>query len=330
MRKLIHIWSIIFAILATGIAGSLLRPFPEMTTNVDQLINYQLTKIPAIEDGSVLFVGDSSLGSAISARVFREETGIPAMNLALVGSASTMGDYYLVRQALRSGRRIAGVVIMHSSDVWGRPLDDDSRRIVEQRVVPWSLESISLRIARQVPIVRQSKAYKTVFLNRGPGFDFRPDAIRRSVTRQAEVAARLAEVDYIPQGTPPRWEERRAPSLRSSFRMRQQVESYLDATIELCRERQIPVFLAVSPLWAKMVRRSEAYRTQLAAWLDSKAQATGATVLLNMAVPIPVKFLGDSEDHVLPDQKDEYTRWFAKLFLHHRNGTPAPPASPWT
>ena len=91
------------------------------------------------------------------------------------------------------------------------------------------------------------------------------------------------------------------------------------------------MIVAVSPLWSKSVRRSKRYANNLADWLRKKSEAKGFTLLLERAISVPSNLVGDSEDHIHPSVKADFTRWFAAQLLQappfsadSKNNSPAP------
>jgi hypothetical protein len=323
LPQLVVTWTVALLTLAGAEISSRLWGPPELLNNLEHLLDYQQHKVPRITDGALIFVGDSSLGSAIDARALSARLDKPVFNFALVGSASTIGDYYLVREALAQGKKLSGIVIMHTSDLWTRRIDQDTVRAVEYRFAPFGLESVSLRLARTLSLVRQSKAYKKLFLAQEKGISYEPQVFAKSLNRQAEIAEGLSAVDYVPQGKAPNWVKKRARGISGKLRIDRSLEQWFDRTVALGNAAGVPVYVTISPLWSRVVRRSAAYNRELANWLNYKSETKRFTLLFDRALPMPAPFVGDSEDHVRPEMKRQYTEWFAEKFINH-NGSPLP------
>jgi hypothetical protein len=71
----------------------------------------------------VVFLGDSTVESAIDDALFGSQTGLAALNLGLTGDLGTYGDYAVLSRYLERFPAPRAVVVWHAIDVWGRDLD---------------------------------------------------------------------------------------------------------------------------------------------------------------------------------------------------------------
>jgi hypothetical protein len=99
------------------------RKAPAISVPDRVLLAHQISKFEH-PTATTLFLGDSSLGNAISAARWAELSGHSAANLALTGVYGYAGSYNFLRRALQRGRP-DNVVIMHTADmptraVWDR------------------------------------------------------------------------------------------------------------------------------------------------------------------------------------------------------------------
>lgn len=70
----------------------------------------------------VLFIGDSTVDSAIDERVFERISGLSCMNLGLAGDFGTYGDMFMLKSYLAKFPPPRAVVVWHTVDVWQRSL----------------------------------------------------------------------------------------------------------------------------------------------------------------------------------------------------------------
>ena len=115
---------VLFSVFASVIAGLLLIAIVGARLGAidlpqEQLLRYQLAKIGTVEAVETVFVGDSSLGNAVSADHWETLTGDKTLNLALVGTFGYAGSYNLLRH-LTKFARLKNVVIFHTADILKR------------------------------------------------------------------------------------------------------------------------------------------------------------------------------------------------------------------
>ena len=84
----------------------------------DLLLENRIEKIKNFKNVKTIFVGDSSLGNAIDENLFGKISGKKTMNLALSGSYSFGGAYGLLENFKIDG--VENIYIMSSLDIWRR------------------------------------------------------------------------------------------------------------------------------------------------------------------------------------------------------------------
>ena len=90
----------------------------------DLLLAIQLDKIKDNKNVEIAFVGDSSLGNAIDARLVGELTGKKTINAALTGSFAIQGSLNMARRIYQDNRNsLRTIVIMQS--LWSATLATD-------------------------------------------------------------------------------------------------------------------------------------------------------------------------------------------------------------
>lgn len=111
------------AVSAFVLLGALVA-YLEMTNHPNFFIfKYQKAKLESPR-GQIhtIFVGDSSLGHSINARMFSELSGQESLNLALSGRYTLLGSLNMVRRTL-AYTRPRNVVIMHTTDTLSRNVE---------------------------------------------------------------------------------------------------------------------------------------------------------------------------------------------------------------
>ena len=120
-----------------------------------ELINYQRAKLAGTV-GDVIFVGDSSLGNALDAKLWTSLSGRSATNLALSGSYGYAGSLVMIESVVKR-HRPTDVIIMQTAEMMMRsstvesvpPLDpplDPPRGIAErlERLQQFWLDNMNL------------------------------------------------------------------------------------------------------------------------------------------------------------------------------------------
>src|SRR4051812_2425847 len=69
----------------------------------EELYAYQMEKLKTAHDIDTVFLGDSSLGNAIDAKLWDQWTGKKSLNLALTSGYGYQGAYVMLENVLASG-----------------------------------------------------------------------------------------------------------------------------------------------------------------------------------------------------------------------------------
>lgn len=306
-----------------------IEPKPVWQREEEQLVQYQAAKLDALEEGSVLLLGDSSLGSDVDAKVLAEELGRPAVNASLVASFTTIGDAYLLERALATGKKPSAVVLFHTFDLWPRPFDEGFFSVVQRGTGHAGLESFARGLAYELALARQARAWRLTVFEEGRGLAWNPELVEREVQKARRAMVELPVHDSIPLGATIDWAQREArvaagaltPSLfdptdpRGEFSVDRHVEQWLDATLALAAKHSIPVYVGIAPTWrAKLLRpENRAFARELARWLAETSESGRRFRLLwTPALAVSGEHLGDKAEHLSPAAKPAFTRWFAR------------------
>jgi len=258
----------------------------------NQLIySYQMEKVSRATGVEVAFVGDSSLGNAIDARLFTELSGRKTINLALNGSYGSGGALNMTRRMLAKPD-LKLVVVLQTIDVLHR--DDAFAGFY------FSADPMQLLTVPPVQIVELYFSLKTA---------------RRMIDQLRHSGAeppQFIEDDYVSQKThaisrPPKVEVAVNP-LRPDMLARSQLD-YLARLAELCRAHGVRCVYANGPIYDGYCEQAADY----IAALDDAVEAAGLPVTRGTPICMPERDVGNSIDHVRSDLKQDYTRRYYAL-----------------
>lgn len=248
------------------------------------LLAERKTRLAAGPTPVVLFVGDSTLGYAVSPGIFEAETGLSAGNAALTGLFGYAGSLNMLRIAERGGP-LDIVVLLHATDMLSRPpariggpLSDPERGpLDEARMTLAAFSFANLRaILRGVLRPQPAPALVDGFIPQGsPGFRERPEAV---APRQVDPE-KLAE---------------------------------LRAVGDFCAARGLRCLYVHGPFWDEACALSDGFLRAA----DAAIREAGLT-LAGGPLCLPRAMLGDTPDHVRPDLTPEITRRYAALLGPH-------------
>lgn len=258
-----------------------------------ELYLYQRAKIDAALDVDTAFVGDSSLGNAIDARTWSDETGRPALNLALTGSFGYGGSFNMIHHVIDRARP-RRIVIMQTLDMLTRGPSYRGYLVTSDRLFPLDAVPLSVIVDAYLNLDTALAVVRKMYF--------------RATTANLDVAR-----DYIRQNRP--------VSMRPSFVRRYrslQFEAnaidqgsllYLRRIADLCRDKNLDCVYAHGPIIDSYCANSADYLRAANALIES----TGLRVAKGTPVCMPLAEAGDSEDHVRPDLRESYTRKYLAL-----------------
>lgn len=269
------------------------------------LIRFQFHKLATVPAHvNTVFIGDSSLGNALDARLFTQLSGGTTINLALTGfKFGLTGNVNVLAETLRRTRPDT-VVIMVTPEVAATPIATMEDLPIKGFIstaerTPELLFQISPEISKMVLRNLAQIAYDKNAV--GAGF--------RRLTGLPPSANALCGhcdlLDYQAQGPPldarafanGRWEHP-----QSIYR------PFIHRMAEICREHQTRCIYLHGTVLRPVLENSKAYMNELSAMIEEE----GLPVVPAL-VPIFPDEMGDSPNHVGIPYKAEYTRriWLA-------------------
>jgi hypothetical protein len=254
-----------------------LKSFPHQV-----LFQHQIDKIDGTNKFDTVFLGDSSLGSALNARLFSDLSGRRCANLALNGLYGYAGSLNLLRRASEK-QPIKNVVLMNTTPTLQRPIEFEG--------YVRSLESPML-IFKSKDIRLFYKAF-VLYNNLSAYLD-----LARGLTGKGIQEAVVLTNDYVRQGKP--FDVSRIKMFEPTVDPEKPI--FLKEVQKLCAEKGYNLVYTHGPI-VEDYRASAPY-FELA---NKTLQGLGLNVVTNI-IFFPREDMGDSDDHVSLAAKDKYTR----------------------
>ena len=290
-------------VVAGGLGATLILASRELGREAlpfEQVVHYQLDKLERSVPDTV-FLGDSSLGNAISAERWSELRGETAANLALTGSYGYVGAYNLLQRVVARGTP-KNVVIMFNIGVLRR--GESTVDIANNLTAPpgalsfWQKATSSWRIYINTDQFIDSMQWLR-------HSTFAVFGLSKPENHGSDTT--ILEDDYIKQGKarePVKYVGGYQPSSLDFAHL-----EYLHKIAEICARYQINCVYAHGPLFHRMCSSSEKYISR--AFEAVKGSA------LPIATDRPFCFaddeLGDTFNHVKPGLKPTYTERYLTL-----------------
>ena len=301
-------------------------------------------------ESDVLLVGDSALGHGVDARIISGETGLSAVDVALVGYFGIYGDYRMLRSHLDRGHLPKAIVLMHVYDVWHREIEPNIYRrcapspgeaatdFLLQRGRP--VEALDLLLGRLsetyrykahlqqvlcrnwlplIPLDQSSKEIryrKMVKFRRRHGWS----SIGNLEHENRRIREVVAETGYYPH-------ERRHPVALAAdaqyhldfvqsapFRISPDNRYWLERICGLAATREVPVYLAYGPLLRDCLEAEE-FQPHLAGlrefFQEFQKAHPGFHVLTDDFFPVEVNEALNNIDHVTLEGERRFSRYLA-------------------
>lgn len=280
-----------------GLAFALFLTVPHHAFQLLQA--YQEAKLEPNAEIETVLVGDSSLGNAIDAEQFSEETGSPTVSLALTGFYGYAGAYAMTRRALETFPNLKNVVVVASPDVFSRK--ETSRGLF--LATPFS-ELSDLEPDEQADAFRDG--FGMAISTEVQRFPFELLLPREHNSESLFVDESGAHVDYIRQSG-----KRASPNLKplevhpGKFR-------YLQAIEREAETAGVRVLYAHGPYWDEQL-------DQAAPYLDEAERdlAAAGVELVPGRPRISMNQMGDAADHVGSAFRADFTSSYADAIGPH-------------
>ncbi len=259
----------------------------------DVLRQYQVAKLQNTNDIELIVVGDSSGGNGIDAAHLSELSGLTSANLTLNGSFGLIGSYNMIRHALETQPDLEVVVIINTPDTWSREFNEEAYLSTLYELPHIDFYSVFLGKYHQ-------DSFKHLF---------NPKEIVWYIQYQLYGTLKLKDIenDYIKQADEKysnggRTYEDGASIISSEVNWKHL--RIFELTGELCDSHKLTCIFINGPMHERFYdENSEAIHTILA-----KIKNTDGITVIDTIFTYPEEKMGDSEDHVDPQYKNENTK----------------------
>jgi hypothetical protein len=255
-----------------------------------ELLRYQIEKIEDTRQVDILLVGDSSLGNGIDARDWSRRLGLSVVSLPLVGTYGFEGTLNMLRRAVRETRPRV-VVVMQTLDMMRR-----------RPSWPGALYTAeTLGDLAGVPPQEMLSSLAT--------WDIPAGMLQAAATGEA-IDPAIARLDYVPQN-PARFGGTLYPRTYGPGAVRKDAAASLRRIGDFCREQDLTCLYASGPYLDPQCTESQGY----AAAIADVARQAGLIPVAGTPVCMPRPDVGDSEDHVIPSRRPQYSEIHRALIL---------------
>jgi hypothetical protein len=292
-RRFLRAFGLGAAILLGGLATISIASYRYGLIDVASrfIYDYQVAKIEDADEMNLVFVGDSSLGSAINADLFSELAGSPSASLALTGTYGVGASFNMIRQA-NDQHDVRTAVVMQGLNTMTRPYV----------VAGYFFTTTDLKLSELSPVeiaklyLNYRTAKETLQQVMRHGFLREPPEMEGGYTKQrARRPDHRAGPDDEVVNNP------LLPGMVASPEI-----EFIERIAEYCESESIRCVYAHGPIY-------DGYCKAAAPYIESLNQAiTGAGLEVVEGTPpcVPLDELGDQVDHVAPPMRESYTRWY--------------------
>jgi hypothetical protein len=255
-----------------------------------ELLRYQIDKIEDLKQVDILLVGDSSLGNAIDARDWSRRLGLSVVSVPLVGTYGFEGTLNMLRRAVREVRPRA-VVVMQTLDMM--------RRKPSWPGALYTAENVS--DLADIPVRDTLSSLATWDIVTG---------MLEEAAIGGTIDPAISRIDYVPQN-PARFGRPLSPRTYGPGAVREDAAASLHRIGDFCRQQGLTCFYASGPYLNPECAESRSY----AAAVADLARLAGLIPVAGTPVCMPPSDVGDSEDHVRPIRRLQYSEIHRALIL---------------
>ena len=273
----------IIVFVSINIVVSVVSNFFIDNTLEDRLTKYQISKIKNKNNYvKNIFLGDSSLGNAINAEIFEKLSGKETLNLALWGNASFAGAYALLENINITDEQ--NIFIISSLDVWRRPPSDD---IYHQTVSNFSFNS------------KINFTFKNIF-------NYSLNIYRLNSYFDKKEKKEYLFNDYIVQ------RENVILKKNNFQKINYEQIKYLNKIFNFCDKKKINCLFVHGPIFEEHCQDISSLE-----YINNVIVLLKANKIKNLEKIFCMKKeeMGDSDDHINPKFKDQFTKNFYNLLL---------------
>lgn len=262
------------------------------------LTNYQLSKINNTDYVDIAIVGDSSAGNAIDANLLGKTLNKKATSLALTGSFGYGGSYFMAKKAIQKGAK--EVLIVHTVDMPTRPIYQDHRAGVFLirsfsdllNLTEGIHHVLGLYLSKDIVTTAIKQTFRHFF-----------SSIDDSENKQSDPS----KYDYIKQRE--KINSENIDIKISKALINEDKLYYLNKLADYCIEQGIKCSYAHGPIHHSFCKNNSDYLSKINTLINN----TGINLLSEKPYCMNNNEVGDSEDHILPQYKNQSTSHYINL-----------------
>lgn len=256
------------------------------------IYNYRVAKIERIESEDTILVGDSTLGNTINAELFSQITSTRSVNLALLGIYGYAGSYNMIKKVVAK-HQPKNIIIVHTLGMMTRDIAYDGYM--------YSMSSVNdffeLTYPEKIAFIDTTINIFLSIKNIQSSFQYYVEGETKNLgvveLENDHLKQRGYQIDidtfYVP----------------SNISINPKKVKFLKKIVAYCQKHQINLIYIHGPILQDIGLH---YNIQE---INRYIRSTGIVFIDDMFWITPEK-IGDTEDHVYPAYKDEYTRLYAE------------------
>jgi hypothetical protein len=264
-----------------------------------QLLKFQSAKIEGeATEASTIFVGDSSLGNALDARLFGDLTGTKAISLALTGTFHYSGIYAQLKQLAGRRNNVRNVFLIFAPDAPGAGMSADGFFFVSPMPVDVNLSFQTNRVLFKNYLQRMTDGVAALRTIR--------DLVGNSSYR--DLPPDIYEKDYLVSHARIKLED-------SGFRLPRDVQQseFIRLIVHLCHKQGWNCAYAHGPIVEYALELLPDKGARYFSDVQHVFEDMGLPVATRITVVVPKQQRGDTIFHVHPDSRAVFTRHYVDL-----------------
>jgi hypothetical protein len=268
---------------------------------------YQTTKINSMSDEELsaiktVFIGDSSLASAIDTAYFIDLSGSNSLSLPLTARYGYAGSYNMLKQITRRAENLENVVVMHTFDLGQRDANYDSYLFTFET-------ANDLLELSPVEKLHTAKTFVQTCLVPSHLIQSIRFYLNPSLVKGFED---FSQYDYVPQRKP--IDTKNEKNLVRFEDVNPQKTRFLSKLVDFSQEKQLNLVYVHGPVWDDLAENNHDYINEFSDLL----LANDVNLIADL-VTMPDADVGDAYDHVKPTLRRTYTERYFDLLKDSLN-----------
>lgn len=292
---LIFVFVLLWISLCFGLI--ILNQVRKMHIPQDALYLYQLEKIKKLIHSDIIFIGDSSLGNAINAKLWTKLSGQKCINLALTeGVFGYVGGYIMLSNVILKGIKPKNVIMFFNPrQIGARPLYESH---IQQSHFFWS---------EKLPLYKTLYIYWNTYMN-DQVLQFN---IKKLWLGKVKGESRQIFVNDYMEQKPTKRGEKHDFNDNNPPPLILELDNllFLKKIHDLCQINRINCIYSHGPLGEKLYDEMK----HLMPTINNHIENIPFTIVKNTPIIPPEEDLGDTPMHIHPDIKNQYTRKYYNL-----------------